>query len=793
MAAGPINLIPVVSGLTEPLYVTQPNDGTNRLFIVERRGTIRVAVNGVLQATPFLDIQNIVENGASEQGLLGLAFHPNYASNGQFFVYYTANDWANTLARYTVSSDPNRANTAGTVLLSSSDSFNNHNGGMLAFGPDGNLYIAMGDGGSSGDPNNNAQNRNSLLGKILRINVNSGSPYAIPSGNPFVGQANIRPEIWALGLRNPWRFSFDRANGDLWIGDVGQGNWEEIDRRLAGAAGGANFQWSCLEGTHAYRTDRSCTQGIPTGPIYEYDHSQGDCSITGGYVYRGASMPSLVGQYVFGDYCTGRIWALSGTTRTQVVDTPYFVASFGEDRNGELYVVDITGGTIYRMSEGGSPPPTPTNAPTATPTNTPVLGPTNTPTPVPPTPTPDPAGTQSVTFDDKTGQNQPLNGPYPTNVIDWGSGQWFHSAAWGSFTTKSASFADASRTSGSFTLLGGRRLVQLEAYNGGSGATILTLSCPGQTTKTVSIANGQKMTVATGWTAACANVTMSSTNGWYTNIDNVVLDTPKPDLVITSFTATNGTTSQPPRVTVTVQNRGNAEAGPGDTFDIHIFADLGRPPTISDINYAAHMPVSKLAPGASATVSGDVVPGALGAGTHTLSALADGHGVVAESDENNNAATTTTTVTTASPSPTPTVPGPSSQTLTFDDISGQNQPLNGAYPTGVADWGSGQWHLSSPWGRFTTKSVSFSGGRTNAGIAFSTPRRLLRLDAYNGGGGSSTITINCAGQPVVTVSLAAGQLQAISTSWTGTCSSVSISSTNGWDTNFDNLVIDRGP
>jgi glucose/arabinose dehydrogenase len=266
-AATTIALSPHVSRLNQPLAMTQPNDATNRFFIVERTGRISVMVNGTLQSTAFLDVTGIITSTGSEQGLLGLAFHPNYASNGLFYVYYTASNGDNTLARYRVSST--NANLADansrTVLFAEPDRFENHNGGNLAFGPDGFLYVGMGDGGSAGDPDNNAQSLSSLLGKLLRIDVNAGTTYGIPPGNPFTGVAGARPEIWALGLRNPWRWSFDRQTGDMFIGDVGQGTWEEVDRQARGV-GGANYQWSCraehgLDG-HMHDGDRRQLQRV---------------------------------------------------------------------------------------------------------------------------------------------------------------------------------------------------------------------------------------------------------------------------------------------------------------------------------------------------------------------------------------------------------------------------------------------------------------------------------------------------------------------------------------------------
>ena len=360
-AAPDLKLIQAYSGFSEPVFVTAVPDGSGRLFVVERAGVIRVIVNGQVQSTPFLDLQTLVKSSGGEQGLLGLAFAPNYASDGRFFVYYTAKSTPNggvgdnTLASYRRSTtDQNRADpSSASILLAVTDPFSNHNGGMLAFGPDGFLYVSLGDGGSAGDPNDYAQNRNVLLGKILRLDVLGGTPYQVPSSNPFVGQSNVRTEIWAYGLRNGWRFSFDRSNDDLWVADVGQNRFEEVNRQPGNSNGGENYGWRIMEGLQCFNPSSGCSQSGLVLPVAEYDHSQGECSVTGGYVYRGARIPDLVGAYVFGDFCSGRIWSLrqqSGNwTRELLLDTNLGISSFGEDQAGELYVADTNGGGIYRL------------------------------------------------------------------------------------------------------------------------------------------------------------------------------------------------------------------------------------------------------------------------------------------------------------------------------------------------------------------------------------------------------------------------------------------------------------
>ncbi len=347
-----LTLEPVVSGLARPTFLTHAGDGSGRLFVLEKPGLIRIIQNGSLLSEPFLDIRTVVHDGGNEQGLLGLAFHPDYASNGRFFVAYTTTN-TNSVAEYRVTSNPNVADPAsGKVLIAAPDQYSNHNGGMLAFGPDGYLYIAMGDGGSSGDPLNSGQSLDTLLGKILRIDIDSGNPYSIPASNPFVGESGANGEIWAYGLRNPWRFAFDRETGDLWIADVGQNRLEELNFQPGSSAGGENFGWNIMEASDCFRPQSGCDQSGLVLPIFEYTHGQG-CSITGGYVYRGAAMPGLRGTYLFTDYCTGNLWATQRAggefTTEQIGKIPGGISSFGESEDGELYLVNDPDGVIYRL------------------------------------------------------------------------------------------------------------------------------------------------------------------------------------------------------------------------------------------------------------------------------------------------------------------------------------------------------------------------------------------------------------------------------------------------------------
>ncbi|MFN8533578.1 MAG: PQQ-dependent sugar dehydrogenase [Dehalococcoidia bacterium] len=346
-------LTPVLSGLDQVTDFEEAPDGTGRFFVLERAGLVRLFRNGDVAQQPVLDLRSILTSNGQEQGLLGIAFHPAFAQNRRFFVYYTARNGANTVAEYRMSSDPARADPAsGRILLAIDDFAQNHNGGNLVFGPDGFLYIGTGDGGGGGDPQRTAQNLGSLLGKLLRIDVDGGEPYRIPPGNPLVGRSGARPEIWAYGLRNPWRFSFDRQTGDLWIADVGQNALEEINFTPAGTPAPVNYGWSTMEASQCFR-GQGCDQAGLTLPITEYGRDQG-CSVTGGYVYRGKASPALTGAYLFGDYCTGRIWATvpsgqGGWTTTELLRDPSLrISSFAEDRSGELYVVGL-GGQVFRL------------------------------------------------------------------------------------------------------------------------------------------------------------------------------------------------------------------------------------------------------------------------------------------------------------------------------------------------------------------------------------------------------------------------------------------------------------
>ena len=370
-ATADVTLLPLASGFSSPVDIANAGDNSGRLFIAEQPGNIRIIQNGTLLATPFLNIQTVVESGG-ERGLLGLAFHPQYASNGQFFVYFTAKPAAGTgiqtgdivIARFQrLATDANVADPASRVNIltiphsKGTQSFANHNGGSLRFGPDGFLYAGVGDGGSGGDPFGSGQDRSVLLGKIVRINVTNVPTYTIPASNPFIGIVNVRPEIWAYGVRNPWRISFDRQTGDFYVADVGQDQHEEVNRQLASFVGGANYGWRIFEGLSCYNSPASppnCTTPpndyVP--PIFDYPHSLG-VSITGGYVYRGSSTPDLAGKYIFGDFSFSKLWFSPGdlgASFTQLTNLSQQVSTFGEGENGELYLANYSTGTILGFS-----------------------------------------------------------------------------------------------------------------------------------------------------------------------------------------------------------------------------------------------------------------------------------------------------------------------------------------------------------------------------------------------------------------------------------------------------------
>ncbi len=340
-----LQLTPILThGLEQPVFIGHAGDHSHRLFILEQPGRIRILQRGTLQPAPFLDLSHHVTFGG-ERGLLGLAFHPQFGNNGRLFVNYTRQpDGATIVSEFQVSRHPNRALNSEKILLVIPQPYANHNGGMLAFGPDAYLYIATGDGGAGGDPDNRGQDPHTLLGKILRIDVDRGEPYGIPPDNPFAGRQTGQA-IFALGFRNPWRMSFDRQTGDLWAADVGQHHWEEIN--VVDIAN--NYGWRVMEGSHCFSPSQGCADTGLTLPVAEYRNQSPHCAITGGYVYRGATVTFLHGTYVFGDYCSGRIMGLRKGRPHVLATSALRISSFGEDEDGELYVVDHGGG-IYKIT-----------------------------------------------------------------------------------------------------------------------------------------------------------------------------------------------------------------------------------------------------------------------------------------------------------------------------------------------------------------------------------------------------------------------------------------------------------
>ncbi len=344
-----LKLNQIAEGFTRPVFLTPAGDGSNRLFVVEQAGRIFIMTDGTVNTTPFLDIVSLVGSDANEQGLLSMAFHPDYADNGLFFLNYTNKAGHTVIARYQVSDNPDTADPdSSQILLTINQPFANHNGGQIAFGPDGYLYVGMGDGGAANDPKNNGQTLTTMLGKILRLDIDHADPYGVPENNPFVNAGEARPEIWSYGWRNPWRFSFDPANGDMYVADVGQNQFEEVHVEATQTGGGQNYGWRLMEGLHCFNPkDCDPTTLDVVLPLAEYDHQQG-CSITGGYVYRGTRLPALAGLYLYGDYCSGTLWGLRREangewSQAEMLSTDLTISSFGQDEAGELYLVNHKG------------------------------------------------------------------------------------------------------------------------------------------------------------------------------------------------------------------------------------------------------------------------------------------------------------------------------------------------------------------------------------------------------------------------------------------------------------------
>jgi uncharacterized protein (TIGR03437 family) len=357
-AAQEIRTVQVASGIPAPTDIQNAADGSGRIFLVQQNGLIRILRNGALLPMPFLDIR-AKTRASGEQGLLGLAFAPNFAASQRFYLDYTDLNGDTIVGMYRVTANPDVADAASEVIvLKVPQPYSNHNGGQIRFGPDGYLYIALGDGGSEGDPQKVGQNLGTLLAKLLRVDVESDPGHLhVPADNPLVNTPGARPETWAYGLRNPWRFSFDRATGDLWIGDVGQDAYEEVDFQPASSHGGQNYGWSLMEGMHCYQT--GCNQQGLTLPVLEYTHAGGNCAIQGGSIYRGRGSPGMRGIYFYGDNCTGLIWGAEhqggAFVSRQLLASNFGITTFGEDEAGEIYVANAKNGTIYRIDGSATP------------------------------------------------------------------------------------------------------------------------------------------------------------------------------------------------------------------------------------------------------------------------------------------------------------------------------------------------------------------------------------------------------------------------------------------------------
>ncbi len=352
-------MVRVAEGIEKPTDIQHAGDGSGRLFVVQQEGLVRILRNGAVLREAFLDIRSKTR-GEGESGLLGVAFPPDFATRQRLYANYTNLDGNTVIAQYRVSNNPDIADAdSEVVLMTMAQPYENHNGGQIRFGPDGYLYVGMGDGGAGGDPHGYSQSPTSLLGKMLRIDVESEpGTVRIPADNPFRETPGTRPEIWALGLRNPWRFSFDRSTGDLWIGDVGQETWEEVDFQPAASRGGENYGWNLMEGAHCYL--ENCDPAGLALPVAEYNHegADGGCSVTGGFVYRGRMSPDLRGVYLYGDYCSGMIWGVSrdesGWNNRRLAASGFNITTFGEDEEGEIHVADAATGTIHRIEGRGS-------------------------------------------------------------------------------------------------------------------------------------------------------------------------------------------------------------------------------------------------------------------------------------------------------------------------------------------------------------------------------------------------------------------------------------------------------
>ena len=748
----------ITGGLTSPLYLTHAGDGSGRLFVVEKAGTIRVISNGVLLPTPYLDIHTQVESGGSEQGLLSVAFDPNYATNGTFYIDYTTNaaghDGDTVIARYVAANPAANAATilTTTTILAIVQPASNHNGGLLKFGPDGYLYIGMGDGGGSGDPSNNGQSLNTLLGKLLRINVSGVPTYTIPATNPFNQTAGAKPEIWAYGLRNPWRFAFDRLNGDLYIADVGQDAYEEVDFQSAASTGGENYGWHIMEGLHCYSPQQGCN---PTGlvlPVVEYSHAVGGCSITGGSVYRGGQYPALQGTYFFGDYCTGYLWSLQRVSgqwqMTMQLDTGMNISSFGEDAAGELYLISYASGEVFQVASGS---PVPTATPIATSTSTPTRTPTPTGTPTTSTNTPTPTATPTSTTSANTptptpsaapggevvnpanigalaaGTNVLLNFDNFTSPIDnqpipanyagctWTSlvqgSPWAGDATWNIYVTDGG-------TQGTITFP--RPVLVRSLRFSSQSSTTYTLISPGNPNVSLTTSGGNPQTLTTNWTTAVTSLTIQANNG------DQVMDDLRLTMATTTTTPTN--TATPTQTTTPTPTRTpTATSTPGST------PTPTRTPTATSTPVGTATPTRT--PTATSTPGGEVVNpaniGTLAAGTNVL--------------------------------------------LNFDNFT---SPIdNQLIPANYAGCTWTTLVQGSPWAGDATWNFYVRNGGTQGTITF--PRPVFVRSIRVSSGSSTTYTLISPGNPNVSLTTSGSSPKTLTTGWTMPVTSLTIQANNG--------------
>jgi glucose/arabinose dehydrogenase len=705
----------IQSGLSIPWDLAFAPDG--RMFVTIRSGQIRIYASGAAGAA-LLSTTPVTVHTSTEAGLMGIALDPAFASNGLVYVCASRDDsgWKNQVLRYRASGNTLTPDANFYVIRNGMAANHTHDGCRIRFGPDGKLWVTMGDA----DDSTASQNPNSLNGKVLRIN----SDGTVPSDNPILPGASARTAAYTMGHRNPQGITFEPGTGRVFAVEHGAGTHDEINVLAAGA----NYGWPTYEGP----------VGQPgfTDPLWS---SGGVTLATSGATFvNNTAWESWDGSLFVATLKEAdlRRFTVSGNSVTAaetLLDNKYGrLRTAVQGPDGALYITTSNGpdDKIVRLVASAAPPPPP----------------------------PPPPGSQTVTFDDRAGQNQALSGQYPTGVIDWGTSGWYHSAPWGQFTTKSVSFRAAGMTVASFTFVTPRRFLSVRAYNGGGGATTVAISCAGQATKTQSVAAGQLVTILTGWTGDCATVTVSSSNGWDTNFDDLVHDS-----------AGGGTDTTPPvigGITAT------AITSSGATIQW-----TTNEPADGQVEYGTTTAYGTSTPVNSALVTSH---------SQQLTALTPStlyHYRVKSKDAAGNPA--------VSGNATFTTAAAVRATVTFDDRAGQNQPLNGAYPSGVIEWGTGQWWHSAPWKAFTTKSVSFSSaGITNATFFFVSPRKVVSIRAFNGGPSAATVTLSCAQQATLQTPIAAGQIVTITTGWTGACASVDIATTNSWDTNFDDLVHD---